>query len=94
MKKKSKVFSSCVKDVNILDIASKSVSIPGAVQATSIKRLDLLELFDIKSEGFDKLVARFSDLPRLIRTVAYLLRCALSKRCSGGTSAGGRAQAK
>ena len=90
-KKKSRVFSSIVKDVDILDTGAGDVQV--VTKTTSGKRLDLLELLDIKSKSFDKLVARFSDLPRLIRTVAYLLRYALSRRCSGGTSAGGRAQA-
>ena len=35
VKKKSKVFSSYVKDVDILDMASNNVSVPGAVQVTS-----------------------------------------------------------
>ena len=95
VKKKSKVFSGTVKVVDILDqgnvMDSNCETVSGVV--TNNKRLDLLELLSIKSEAFDKLVARFSDLPRLIRTVAYLLRCALSRRYIGGTSAGGRAQA-
>ena len=101
VKKKSKVFTSIIKDVDIFDlerkVAGSGLTDPGGVQAmtkiTSSKRLDLLELLKIKSEGFDKLVARFSDLPKLIRTMAYLLRCALSKRSSGGTSAVGRIHA-
>jgi hypothetical protein len=54
------------------------------------KRFDLLELFGANDGRFSKLVARFSDLSKLIRVMAYIMRVALAKRRLGGTSAEGR----
>ena len=55
-----------------------------------LKRFDLLELFGANDGRFSKLVARFSDLSKLIRVMAYIMRVALAKRRFGGTSAEGR----
>ena len=52
-----------------------------------LKRFDLLELFGANDGRFSKLVERFSDLSRLIRVMAYIMRVALAKICLGGSSA-------
>ena len=56
----------------------------------TLKRFDLLELFGANDGRFSKLVARFSDLSKLIRVMAYIMRVALAKRRMGETSAEGR----
>ena len=64
----------------------------GALRKDQLKRFDLLELFGANDGRFAKLVARFSDLSKLIRVMAYIMRVALAKRRLGGTSAVGRSK--
>ena len=49
-----------------------------------------LGLFGANDGRFSKLVARFSDLSKLIRVMAYIMRVALANRRLGGISAEGR----
>ena len=73
---------------NAVDILSK----PGQNKSTKeeLRRFDLLELFGANDGRFSKLVARFSDLSKLIRVMAYCLRLLLAARSLGGTSLAGR----
>ena len=57
------------------------------------KQFDLLELLDSNEGRFSKLVARFSDLPKLIRVVAYVMRFALTKKRFEAVSCVGRSKA-
>ena len=63
------------------------------VYTSKVHQFDLSELFGLTSDNFNPLVTRFFSLPKLIRVVAYVLRCALMKRNIGGTSRGGKTQA-
>ena len=49
-----------------------------------------MELFCANYGQFSVLVTRFSDLSKLIRVMAYVMRIALAKYRLGGTTAGGR----
>ena len=65
-------------------------NINGGALRDKLRRFDLLELLDADNGKFSTLVARFSDLSKLIRVMAYIMRIALAKRRLGGTSAAGR----
>ena len=102
----SSTFNVCVRAVDILetpgkvwtfssDVAKKSEDNTAAKNVDAneknhLKRFDLLELFGANDGRFSKLVARFSDLSKLIRVMAYIMRVALAKRRLRGTSAEGR----
>ena len=57
------------------------------------KQFDLLELLGSNEGRYSKLVARFSDLPKLIRAMAYVMRFALKKKQFGAVSCVGRSKA-
>ena len=68
--------------VNILEKPVEVLSISAAAVGKAVdevdlwkklKRFDLLELFGANDGKFSKLVARFSDLSKLIRVMAYIL---------------------
>ena len=97
----SSAFHANVRMVDILEKPGKvwtfssNVTRPsnnndGDILQSKLKRFDLLELFGANDGRFSKLVARFSDLSKLIRVMAYIMRIALAKRRLGGTSAEGR----
>ena len=62
-------------------------------KAQSSKVVYLTELLNITSESFEKLLVQYSCLSKLIRVVAYILRCALSVRKVGDISRDGRTHA-
>ena len=62
----------------------------GATMKNNLKRFDLVELFVANDGRFSKLVARFSNLSKMIRVMAYIMRVAVAKRRLGGTFAEGR----
>ena len=95
----SSAFHAGVSAVDILEKPHKvwtfsSAAVQGAgketdvaIRKNNLKRFDLLELFGANDGKFSKLVARFSDLSKLIRVMAYIMRVDLAKRRLGGTSA-------
>ena len=84
------------KPEKVLTFSSAAVK-PGkdtdtATRKDRLKRFDLLELFGANDGRFAKLVARFSDLSKLIRVMAYIMRVVLAKRHLGEPSAVGRSK--
>ena len=87
------MVSSTGTEIDILkhveDATAQSLFVNRSLSCPS-KQLDLLELLGANDGRFSKLVARFSDLSKLIRVIAYVMRLALFSKRVGGPSAAGK----